>query len=137
MKLNVGTLAVVALAVFLFVKFAWGQPWTWWHIAGVAIAVPALVLFVTARAQLGNSFSIQAKATQLVTRGIYSRIRNPIYVFGALMGVGVIVWAHQLWWLLAYAVLVPMQVWRARKEEQVLDAKFGEEYRAYKQKTWF
>jgi protein-S-isoprenylcysteine O-methyltransferase Ste14 len=86
---------------------------------------------------LGRSFSVQAKATALVTTGIYSRIRNPIYVFGALMIVGILIWAHQPWWLLVLVVLVPLQVWRARKEERVLEERFGEEYRDYNRKTWF
>lgn len=137
MKLNFTTLAVVLVAVILFFHFAWGQPWTAWRIAGLAVLVPAFVLFVMARLTLGRSFSVQAKATALVTTGVYARIRNPIYFFGALMLVGILIWAHRPWWLLMLVVLVPMQVWRARKEERVLEEKFGDEYREYRRKTWF
>lgn len=137
MRLNIGTLAVGLVAVGLFTWFAWGQPWTPWHIAGLAVAIPSLVLFVVARLQLGSAFSVQAKATWLVTTGIYARIRNPIYVFGALMIGGVILWAHRPWWLLAFAVLIPLQIYRAGKEEQVLTEKFGDAYLEYKRKTWF
>lgn len=137
MKANLGTLLVFLAALFLFATYAWGQPWTPWHIAGLAIVLPSLVLFVMARIQLGRSFSVQAKATQLVTTGIYSRIRNPIYVFGALILAGLLIWAHQPWWLLVLLALVPLQVWRARKEGQVLEAEFGDAYREYKRKTWF
>lgn len=137
MRLNIGTLAVGLVAVGLFTWFAWGQPWTPWHIAGLAVAIPSLVLFVVARLQLGSAFSVQAKATSLVTTGIYARIRNPIYVFGALMIGGVILWAHRPWWLLAFAVLIPLQIYRAGKEEQVLTEKFGDAYLEYKRKTWF
>lgn len=38
-------------------------------------------------------------------------------------------------WLLA--ALIPLQIYRVRKEEQVLAAKFGDEYQAYKARTWF
>ena len=34
-------------------------------------------------------------------------------------------------------VLVPLQVYRARKEDAVLAAAFGEEYERYKAGTWF
>lgn len=136
-RLNLGTLAVVLIAALLCASYAWRQPWTPWHIAGLAIALPAFVLFLAARITLGRSFSVQAKATALVTTGIYSRIRNPIYVSGALMFVGIIVWAHQPWWLLIFVVLVPLQVWRVRKEERVLEERFGQEYRDYKRRTWF
>jgi len=80
---------------------------------------------------------VQAKASTLVTSGLYARIRNPIYVFGSLTVAGIVLWAGKPWLLLAFAVLAPLQVYRARKEEHVLAEKFGEAYRAYKQKTWF
>jgi protein-S-isoprenylcysteine O-methyltransferase Ste14 len=42
------------------------------------------------------------------------------------------------WILLAIvAVLVPVQIARAKKEEQVLREAFGEEYVRYKAGTWF
>lgn len=137
MKLNIITLAVVLVGLIVFGSHAAHLPWTPWHIAGVAIVAPAFLLFVLARMQLGSAFSVEAKASKLVTAGLYSRIRNPIYVFGALMILGIIVFAGQPWWLLAFAVLIPLQVWRSGKEAKVLEEKFGAEYREYKQKTWF
>jgi protein-S-isoprenylcysteine O-methyltransferase Ste14 len=137
MKLNYGTLIFLAVFVVIFAFIAWEQPWTAPHIAGVAIFIPSFVLFVLARIQLGRAFSVQARATTLVTTGIYSRIRNPIYVFSGLMIAGVIIWANDLRFLLIFAVLIPMQILRARKEAKVLEEKFGEAYREYKQKTWF
>lgn len=137
MKLNIGTVVLVFVVFALFVWNAWGQQWTAWRIVGMAIAVPAFLLFVVARIQLGRAFSVQAKASILVTKGIYSRIRNPIYVFGGLVIAGAIIWAHRPWWLLIFVLLIPMQFLRVRKEEQVLEAKFGDAYREYKRKTWF
>jgi protein-S-isoprenylcysteine O-methyltransferase Ste14 len=87
--------------------------------------------------QLGRSFSVEAKATELVTAGIYSRIRNPIYFFGALMILGVIVWTGRPILLLIYVILIPAQIVRARKEAQILEAKFGDAYVEYRKKTWF
>lgn len=137
MKLNMITLAIAVAALIVFGFHTWHLAWTPWRIAGVAIAAPAFLLFVLARMQLGSAFSVEAKASKLVTTGLYSRIRNPIYVFGALMILGIIVFAAQPWWLLALAVLIPLQVWRSGKEARVLEEKFGAEYREYKQRTWF
>jgi len=111
--------------------------WTPARIAGVAIAAPALLLLVVARLQLGRAFSVQAKATTLVTTGLYSRIRNPIYVFGALMIAGIIIWFQKPLYLLAFVILIPMQVIRARKESKVLAEQFGTAYEDYKKQTWF
>jgi hypothetical protein len=68
---------------------------------------------------------VQAKASTLVTTGLYSRIRNPIYVFGGLAIAGFMLWANQPWLLLFFVVLIPMQVWRSRVEARVLTEKFG------------
>jgi protein-S-isoprenylcysteine O-methyltransferase Ste14 len=39
-------------------------------------------------------------------------------------------------WLLIFAVVVPLQLWRAHKEAQVQE-KFGEEYGSYRAEIWF
>jgi len=137
-KLNVGTLVlpVIALGVLLF-RYAGKIAWTPWQIVGLAIGGPAFLLFVLARIQLGRAFSVRARASTLVTSGIYARIRNPIYVFGALLSVGIFIFVHRPWWLLVWVPLIPLQWFRVRKEEQVLEAKFGDAYRDYKRKTWF
>ncbi len=137
LKLNYGTLILIALAVPLFAIYIAPLGWTVSRIAGLIIAIPAFILFVVARLQLGKAFSVQAKASILVTTGIYSRIRNPIYVFGGLMIAGVILCVNLPWLLFVFVVLIPMQIYRSRKEEQVLTAKFGAAYLDYKRQTWF
>ena len=90
-----------------------------------------------ARIELGRAFSMQAKATILLTTGVYSRIRNPIYIFGGIYILGFIIWIGRPWLLLIFAVMIPVQVVRSRKKERVLMEKFGAAYLDYKQKTWF
>jgi protein-S-isoprenylcysteine O-methyltransferase Ste14 len=92
---------------------------------------------ILSRYTLGRSFSIAARATALVTTGIYSRIRNPIYVSGMVFFVGVIVIVRRPEWLAVLLVLIPLQIIRARREAAVLEAKFGDEYREYRKRTWF
>jgi protein-S-isoprenylcysteine O-methyltransferase Ste14 len=106
-------------------------------VAGAIVAVIGLALLLTARLQLGRSFSVAAQAKKVVTTGLYSRIRNPIYVFSAMFlgGVAIVIGHPML--LLLLCVLVPLQIVRARKESQVLEAAFGEEYVRYKAGTWF
>lgn len=137
MKMNIGTLLLIAVGVFLFAHYVWALPWTPWRVTGMCIAVPALLLLVVARLQLGRAFSVQAKASTLVTFGLYSRIRNPIYLFGALMIAGAIIWSGQPLLFLVFLVLIPLQVVRSRKEAKVLEEKFGAAYLEYKEKTWF
>ncbi|MGA2360273.1 MAG: isoprenylcysteine carboxylmethyltransferase family protein [Terriglobales bacterium] len=92
---------------------------------------------ILSRYTLGRSFSVVPKATELVTSGIYSRIRNPIYVSGMifLVGIVLILWRPEL--LIILLVLIPVQIIRARREAAVLEAKFGDAYREYRKRTWF
>jgi protein-S-isoprenylcysteine O-methyltransferase Ste14 len=137
MKTNMGTLTVIVVGVALFLWRALEFPLTAMRIAGLAIMISAFVLLLVARMQLGAAFSVKARASELVTTGIYARIRNPIYVFGGLMIAGIIVWTQRPIFLLVFALLIPLQIFRVRREEQVLEAKFGTQYLEYKQKTWF
>jgi protein-S-isoprenylcysteine O-methyltransferase Ste14 len=136
-KLNYGTLAVGAFGVLILIVHFWEPPWMAVRILGLVVAIPSLLLLALARVQLGQAFSIQARATTLVTTGLYSRIRNPIYVFSGLVIAGIILWANQPWLLLIFVLLIPMQIHRSRKEAKVLEEKFGAAYLEYKQKTWF
>jgi protein-S-isoprenylcysteine O-methyltransferase Ste14 len=131
-----GSQAVATLALLVLLAF-WPAPWSLQRMVGSALLVAGMVFVFTARLQLGQSFSVIPRAKKLVTHGLYSKIRNPIYVFGtiAIAGMFLILQVPRLWVLLL--VLVLIQVFRARKEADVLEAKFGDEYRTYRAQTWF
>jgi protein-S-isoprenylcysteine O-methyltransferase Ste14 len=137
LKLNIVTLVLVTVGMVLFAMHISRLPWTVPRIAGIAIALPSFLLLAVARMQLGRAFSVRAKAVTLVTNGLYSRIRNPIYFFGALVFLGIIIWTAQPWLLFFLVVLIPLQMHRSRTEERVLTEKFGTAYLDYKKKTWF
>jgi protein-S-isoprenylcysteine O-methyltransferase Ste14 len=125
-----------ALVAYLFGQHR-TEPWGPMRIAGACMIVFGLLMWTLARVQLGASFSVKAKARALVTRGLYSRIRNPIYVFGSMMIAGVCLFFLHPEYLLIFVAIVPMQIIRARKESAVLEAAFGDDYREYKRSTWF
>jgi protein-S-isoprenylcysteine O-methyltransferase Ste14 len=137
MKLNVLTL-VIALLGLSFLGIHYGdKPWTPMRTAGVVIGLPSLALLVLARIELGSSFSVRPKAQILVTHGLYSRIRNPIYVFGGLVVAGVLLYINKPRALWLFVAIIPLQIYRARQEEKILQARFGDEYQQYKSRTWF
>jgi protein-S-isoprenylcysteine O-methyltransferase Ste14 len=118
----------------------WRQPpaaWTGLRIFGMALLIVGFVLWTIAHFQLGASFTAKAEARRLVTRGLYSKIRNPIYVFGSFVIAGGILVFGKPVWLLIFVLLIPVQIWRAKKESAVLEAAFGDEYRNYRAGTWF
>jgi protein-S-isoprenylcysteine O-methyltransferase Ste14 len=134
-----GFLAVQMALTFGVVCFVilWRGPWDSARYAGFALLVTGIIFFFTARFQLGKSFSVTAQARQLVTHGLYSKIRNPIYVFSSMMVLGVLLVVQKPLLFVFLAVLIVIQTWRAHKEAQVLEDKFGDEYRQYRRHTWF
>jgi protein-S-isoprenylcysteine O-methyltransferase Ste14 len=134
---NIALTLVVGLALAFFVLEHPPTAWTPIQTVGLCLLLAGFVLWTIARFQLGNSLTVSAQAKQLITRGLYSKIRNPIYVFGSCVLAGLILLLGRPMWLLIFFVLIPLQIWRARKESQVLKAKFGEEYRRYRAATWF
>jgi protein-S-isoprenylcysteine O-methyltransferase Ste14 len=136
-KINLLTLAILAIVLAGVAPHLRRVNWTPARMAGAAIAAISFAAIVVARFQLGAAFSVKAKARKLVTTGIYAKIRNPIYVFGELFIIGVALLSGRWMFLLVGAVMVPLQVWRARNEARVLREAFGEEYDRYRAQTWF
>ncbi len=104
---------------------------------GLLLGLIGLTGVIVSRYTLGRSFSVVPKATALVTRGIYSRIRNPIYISGEIFLAGLILILWRLDLLIILLVIAPVQIFRARREAAVLEAKFGDAYREYRKRTWF
>ena len=130
-------LQLLSVGVLLCGLSVWPGPWNAQRYIGTALVVAGLSGIAIARYQLGKSFSIKPEAHMLVTSGVYSKIRNPIYVFGTVMISGlVIVLQRPTLWIFV-GVLVVGQTVRARREARVLEAAFGDAYREYRRKTWF
>jgi protein-S-isoprenylcysteine O-methyltransferase Ste14 len=137
MKRSALMVTIVPLLAIAYVLYEFAHPpWTPLRIAGLILLFPALILLTVARIQLGNSFSFAPQATRLVTHGIYSRIRNPIYVFGTVVFVGLFLFLERPYLLLLLVPVLILQVSRARAEARVLEEHFGDEYRHYKATTW-
>ena len=128
---------LIGLLLYLLVPGVRDQPWTILRIAGVILAITGYVLFVAARLQLGKSFSVSPQAKELVTHGLYSRIRNPIYVFVGVMWFGLIVALRLYWLFVPLLALILMQVFRVGREARVLQERFGQAYLDYRKQTWF
>ena len=128
---------VVGAGALLWLLVTWASPWNTQRYVGTALAALGISLIGVARYQLGKSFSVRAEAHHLVTTGLYSKIRNPIYVFGIVMlfGLTLVLQVRMMWVLLVVAVVA--QTIRARREARVLEGAFGDAYRDYRRKTWF
>jgi len=106
-------------------------------VTGMAIAAAGFALWLTARLQLGKSFAVRPQARALVTNGLYSKFRNPIYLFGGLAYGGLLIaWGNVIPLAFFLHVYPFYQYLRVRTESEVLEKAFGDEYRRYKASTW-
>lgn len=129
----------IDVALFLGFAVLVLSHWQWnvRYLLGIGMAVLGFALWMVARVQLGKSFSVRAQARALVTTGLYSKFRHPIYLFGELAFAGLFIAWGKLIGFLYFVLVCAVQILRIRKEEAVLEQAFGEEYRRYKASTWF
>ena len=108
-------------------------------VGGVMCLVIGLWLFYRSHADLGTNWSITLELReqhQLVTHGVYRRIRHPMYSALTLYSVGQALvipnWVAGPANLIAFAILFTLRV---RAEERMMLEEFGHEYAAYSART--
>jgi len=106
---------------------------------GVALFVAGGVLRMWPVFVLGKRFSglvaIQPGHT-LVTSGIYGTIRNPSYLGLLVNALGWALVFRSVAGIVLALLMVPPLVARMHAEEALLGARFGDEYAAYRARTW-
>jgi protein-S-isoprenylcysteine O-methyltransferase Ste14 len=106
---------------------------------GLLVLIAALVLFRLTHKQLGRNWSVtlETRTTHaLVTDGLYGYVRHPMYSSFLLSAIAQALllpnWIAGLSGLAGIAVLF---FYRVDKEEALMTETFGEDYRAYMQRT--
>ncbi|HNG79390.1 MAG TPA: isoprenylcysteine carboxylmethyltransferase family protein [Burkholderiaceae bacterium] len=106
--------------------------------AGLLLMAAAAVTMIRQRTTLDPTRPERARS--LVTRGVFARSRNPIYLADALMLLGWALWLGQpgaLLWLVGFVAWIDRV--QIAAEEAALERLFGEAYRAYcaRVRRWF
>ena len=96
-------------------------------VAGTAITAAALLF-------LRRSFSITPEARQLVTKGMYSFVRHPMYLGEILGSLGMVLLAISPFTVSIFALFVLLQIKRMDYEERILQQAFPD-YGRYKRQT--
>jgi protein-S-isoprenylcysteine O-methyltransferase Ste14 len=104
---------------------------------GIAVIIPSFMLLLIAIFQLGSSFAVTPQAKELVTTGLYSKICHPIYVFATSLFLGLAMVVQSITLYVFCVILLVRNIWRARQENRVLEDKFGDDYKAYREHVWF
>jgi len=136
----------VLLIVFL-VMYIIGMKWidlfsfqlpAWLRWAGFGLGLLSVAFWTWTQIHLDTQWSAQLQLRQehhLVTSGPYARIRHPLYsaMFGWAVSLGLLT---ANWIFVAMAVLsIAGTMARIPKEEQMMLEAFGDEYKAYIQRT--
>ena len=136
----------ISLIAFL-VLYAINPPWLralsllfpdWLRWLGIALGVVSLTVYAWSRATLGKEWSSRLqmrKKHHLVVTGPYALIRHPIYLalMGFLTGIALIT---ANWFMITIIVVSIVDLaLRIPKEEQMMIEEFGDEYKAYMQRT--
>jgi protein-S-isoprenylcysteine O-methyltransferase Ste14 len=107
--------------------------------AGSLCLVAGLWLFYRSHADLGTNWSVTLQVREqhrLITRGIYRRIRHPMYAALLLYGVGQALalpnWIAGPSYMVAVGILY---AFRVGAEERMMLAQFGDDYAAYMTRT--
>lgn len=100
-------------------------------VCGLVLMVVALATMVRARTTF-NPMKPET-AARLVTHGVFGVSRNPIYLADLLFVAAFVAWFGNA----AGILLLPLFVWyigrfQIRPEEAALEARFGEDFRAYR-----
>ncbi len=99
-------------------------------IIGVGLGLRRWVFRIASTAK--TSLNPHSAVRSLVVDGPFRFSRNPLYLSGIVTLLGVMVAVDTLWLLILQTLaLVPIFL-QVRREEEYLDARFGEEYKKYK-----
>lgn len=121
----------------VIVLFAPGTPTPLYWSAGIVLVILGEAYRMSGVAAAGTETRRRSRAVQrLVTYGVFSWSRNPLYNGNFLIWMGFVVISGVLWFLpVAIALFAIEYSFIVRYEEGVLESIFGEEYLTYKRRT--
>lgn len=106
-------------------------------IVGALLYFPGMLFLLWARRTLGKNYFVSTgfgaqlfKGHQLITSGPYAIVRHPMYAGLILAAVGSLL-IYATWTTVYFTCFAPLMFVRARREETVLSAEFGEQWQEY------
>lgn len=105
-------------------------------IGGVLIVISGVLVGDAFRRfiRAGTNIPTDRPVTALVTSGVYRYSRNPIYVTLSMFYAGIAIAADNIWMLLLLIpILAVIRYGVIAREEVFLEAKFGDDYRVFKE----
>jgi protein-S-isoprenylcysteine O-methyltransferase Ste14 len=110
------------------------------YYAGLIINIIGLIIWWLAKIEIGENWSGgygKPSLKELVTTGIYSKIKHPLYWGINITLIGILLMYHLLWISIIILFIVLYFFNRMRIETIFLEKKLGKVYKEYKNSTWF
>ncbi len=108
-------------------------------LVGIAIGIAGLALVIWAIVTLHQHKTTvmpNKGSSELVTSGPFRWVRNPIYLGDVFIFMGLAEVTKNIWFVILGLVFAVLVTWLSvLPEERHLEARFGDDYRAYKAKT--
>jgi len=110
------------------------------NILGLILVITGLSFWWLGKITIGKNWDVcygKPKVKELVTHGIYSKFRHPIYYGAILVFIGLtILYKETIFTILSLTVTLVL-LKRIHLENRYLIKKLGKRYLRYKDKTWF
>lgn len=130
-------LALTILSISFWITFF---SYDFLKIIGALINIVGLIVWWSAKLTLAENWDAgygKPKIKRLITHGIYSKIRHPLYWGINITLIGLFILYPKVWFVVISLVIIIYFFHRMHTENAYLSEKLGEEYRDYKKKTWF
>jgi protein-S-isoprenylcysteine O-methyltransferase Ste14 len=105
-------------------------------VIGIVLIAAGLGLIIAAQLafrEAGTNVEPWKPSLAIVTGGVFRWLRNPMYVGGILILVGLAILLASDWMLvMTIVVALILHIGVVKREERYLEAKFGDAYRRYK-----
>ena len=104
---------------------------SWARYTGLALFIIGFLLFIFSHVKIRGQ-----ETDKLVTSGIYSKIRHPMYIGFIIWFIGFPIFTNAGFTLASAIIWIPQLLYWRSSEERQLEKKY-KDYQEYKKKTWF
>ena len=132
---------IFILITMFFLWFSWfymslNDPYkinllSWARYTGLTFFIIGVFLIIFSHVKIRGQ-----ETDKLVTTGIYSKIRHPMYLGFIIWIIGLPIFTNALFTLISAIIWIPQILYWKMSEERQLVKKY-KDYQEYKKKTWF
>jgi len=128
-------MAIWILDSFVYKYSTFLSDQTPWYIR---IPVAAVIFFISgwmARSGLKIVFGQVREQPHVITEGVFSMVRHPVYLGAILLYLALIISTLSITSFIFWLVIIVFYVYISKTEEKLLTNRFGEEYKEYMKKV--